>query len=193
VRGVVAGTIRSTMVAGKLTLCSSQVCTSGGTPAVQSSACSTSACNLGPFDGRLSQLTRAIGPASARQRASSPRTSSPGTVTGGRAEPRSARRSSSSISRPVTGSSRYAFSVTVSVTTRTAGSASSATTASGSAAACRTPVSVPITRVLLPVPSTEVTLNSRSCAVRSATTVAERGATPTVPQFPPATAIACSV
>lgn len=112
---------------------------------------------------------------------------------GGPSPARSAASAGSGRSRPVTGSSWYAFSVTVSVTTRIAGSASSATIPAGSLAACRTPASDPITRVLPPVAALVVTLNRLSCAASVSTSSVLCGATPTMPQSPPAAPIAASV
>ena len=109
----------------------------GGHPAGSAARWSSMPRSRRPLAGRLSQLTRASGPASAAARAASPRSSSPGTVIGGRPRP-GPRRAPRRGQRPVTGSSWYAFSVTVRVTTRIAGSASSATTAPGRLGACRT-------------------------------------------------------
>ena len=105
----------------------------GGHPPARPTAWSSMPRSRRPLAGRLSQLTRAIGPASAAARASQPAQQQPrhrASAVGRRPGPR--RAPSPADSRPVTGSSWYAFSVTVRVTTRIAGSASSATTASGS-------------------------------------------------------------
>ena len=78
---MVAGTIRSTIVPGKVTLARTQSDSAGD--GRRATDCSTRPRSRCPLAGRLSQLTSAIGPASARCRAARPRTSRPGTVRGG--------------------------------------------------------------------------------------------------------------
>lgn len=68
--------MRSTMLAGKVTFCSTHLSSGGSHSSV------TSAARVAPLPGRLSQETTVSGPASAAARARSPATSRPIAVGG---------------------------------------------------------------------------------------------------------------
>jgi len=174
--------MRSTIVHGKLT----------HSPGSDPSAWVSAERSRFPLAGRLSQLTSATGGPPAAARARRARASRPITVRGGRSVVRSARNWSSSSSRPAP-SIRYAFSVTVRVTTRVAGSASRSSAAVPWVGRCRAATSEPTTSVRGGAADSVVTLNSPSCSLTAVTTSALRGATATMPQSPPCARSAASV